>query len=163
MVETFCEICSGRKYVLVEKCFNRMFLFWNFLSKIFAYNFFGCKSLWSGIFFGEFFFSNTFNFVVCLIFVLVAKIIGRTFFLLEKLFLSKILWFNIFWSNNSFFVENCLWSNNILVEKLNYNKEGVRTSVHNYHYVKNSDRQFPQSSVQNFMRDRPLFLHSSTW
>ena len=42
-------------------------------------------------------------------------------------------------------------------------KDGVRTSVHNYHYVKNSVRQFPQSSVQNFMRDRPLFLHSSTW
>ena len=23
--------------------------------------------------------------------------------------------------------------------------------------------KFPQSSVQNFMRDRPLFLHSSMW
>ena len=43
------------------------------------------------------------------------------------------------------------------------NKDGVRTSVDNYHYAKNSVRQFPQSSVQNFMRDRPLFLHSSTW
>ena len=42
-------------------------------------------------------------------------------------------------------------------------KDGVHTSVHNYHYAKNSVRQFPQSSVQNFMRDRPLFLHSSTW
>ena len=44
-----------------------------------------------------------------------------------------------------------------------FNKDGVRTSVHNYHYAKNSVRQFPQSSVQNFMRDRSLFLHSSTW
>ena len=36
------------------------------------------------------------------------------------------------------------------------NKDGVRTSVHYYHYVKNSVRQFPQSSVQNFMRDFAL-------
>ena len=43
------------------------------------------------------------------------------------------------------------------------NKDGVRTSVHYYHYAKNSVPFFPQSSVLNFMRDRPLFLHSSTW
>ena len=38
-----------------------------------------------------------------------------------------------------------------------YNKDGVRTSVHNYHYVKNSVRQFPQSFVQNFMKGRDRY------
>ena len=57
------------------------------------------------------------------------------------------------------------WNNFAFLAHLEalYNKDGVRKSVHNYHYIKNSVRQFPQSSMQNFMRNRPLFLHSSTW
>ena len=58
------------------------------------------------------------------------------------------------WSRNVWRVLERIWENN---------EDGVRTSVHNYHYVKNSVRQFPHSSVQNFMRDRPLFLYSNTW